>query len=115
MRKHMIIAAAVALAGCTTTSGIQPIGPDTFLLSKGQGHGFSGSAGLKGEVVREANEFCRRTGKQMKVHSMAEQPQGPMGYPSIELQFLCLADGDKELTRPKLEPAPSAVIENRTR
>ena len=49
-------------SGCTTSTGIVKITDDTYMLGKHVSVGWSGSV-LKEELYREANKYCKKTGK----------------------------------------------------
>src|SRR5437868_10048273 len=92
------------LVACASNSGVVPIGPDTFMLSRQAATGFSGLGNLKAEALREAQQYCTSRGKVMQiVNSTESQPPYVLGnFPKTEIQFMCLSANDPELTRPKM-------------
>jgi hypothetical protein len=102
------------LVGCASNSGVVPIGPDTFMVSRQAATGFSGLGNLKAEALREAEEFCAGKGKTMQiVNSTESQPPYIFGnFPKAEVQFMCLDAGDPELARPKMRKEADVVIES---
>lgn len=106
---------AIFLAGCASNSGVIPIGPDTFMVSRQAATGFSGSGTLKGEAFQEANQYCLNQKKMLQVVNTTEaQPPYILGnFPKVELQFMCLDAKDSELARPKLRKEADTVIEIR--
>ena len=113
--KRVCAALVALLAGCASNSGVVPIGPDTYMVSRQAATGFSGTGDLKAEAFREANEYCVAQKKVMQVVRTSEaQPPFVLGnYPRAEVQFMCLAPGDPELARPKLRKESDAVIQLR--
>ena len=105
----------IIIAGCAAHSGVVPIGPDTYMISRQAATGFSGSGNLKAEALREAHEFCLSQKKTMQiVHTSEASPPYVFGnFPKAEIQFLCLSPGDPELVRPKPKKDPDTVIEIR--
>ena len=101
------------LIGCASSSGVVPIGPDTFLISRQAGSGFTGLGSLKADAFGEASRFCVSQNKYIRVVNTTESsPPYLFGnFPRAEVQFMCLEKGDSELTRPKLESRPDTVIE----
>jgi hypothetical protein len=102
------------LIGCaSTTTGVVPMGRDTYMIAKEQGSGFPGLGTMKGEIITEAVQFCAKQGKEFQIISTKEtQPPYILGnYPRSEIEFMCLNAGDKELQRPKLQPVPNTVIQ----
>jgi hypothetical protein len=112
MRRAVALCVAV-IAGCATNSGVMPLGPDTYLVTREAGTGFSGTASLKADAFREAGGYCAKQGKEFQVVSTSEsKPPFVFGnYLRAEVQFMCLAKGDRDLARPKMRPAPDTVIE----
>jgi len=92
MNAKIILQLSVLLiAGCATTSGIVPLGPDRYLVTRRAAAGSSGSEDLKADALREANQYCRSQHRKMQVLSTAEvQPPFIMGnFPKAEVQFEC--------------------------
>src|SRR2546428_841808 len=106
---------AMLLAGCASNSGVIPIGPDTFMVSRQAATGFSGAGNLKAEAFQEANHYCLNHKKQLQVvHTAEAQPPYVWGnFPKVEVQFMCLDANDAELVRPKLRKEADTVIEIR--
>jgi hypothetical protein len=115
MKTLTALALAATLAGCASSSGIVPIGPDTFMSSKQAATGFPGLGSQKAELLAEANGYCAKAGKVMMVtHTAETQPPYVMGnFPRSEITFMCLDKGDPQLKRPRLEKEASTVVEVR--
>ena len=103
------------LVGCASNSGVVPIGPDTFMVSRQAATGFSGSGTLKAEAFQEANQYCISQKKKLQVVNTSEaQPPYILGnFPKAEVQFMCLDASDSELARPKLRKDADTIIEIR--
>ena len=99
--------------GCASHSGVVPIGPDTFMVSRQAATGFSGMGTLKADAFREANQYCISQNKNIRVVNTQESspPYVWGNFPRAEIQFMCLDKTDVELTRPKKEKTPDTVIE----
>ncbi len=109
------------LVGCATNSGVVPLGPDTYLVSR-QGSGFwVMPTSLRNEALKEANQYCTNNKKKFSIVRIEMLPQIPLGqpggprFPSAEIHFMCLNDNDRELTRPKMQREPDTIIENRVK
>ena len=89
----VVAGVAILLSGCAANSGVAPMGPDTYLVSRQAATGFSGAGDLKAEALREANQHCLSLGREMHVVSATEaRPPYLLGnYPKAEVQFKCLA------------------------
>ena len=113
MRKTIgIVAIALALNACASHTGVVPMGRDTFMIAKQQATGFPGLGNMKAEIIAEASQYCAAQGKELQIVSTQEtQPPYILGnYPRSEILFMCLAAGNQELQRPKLQKAPDTAI-----
>ena len=113
--KRYLIFAVLAITGCASNSGVVPIGPDTFMVSRQAATGFSGLGTLKADAFHEANQYCASQGKYIRVVNTSDSaPPYVFGnFPRSEIQFMCLDKADAELTRPKMQKSPDTVIEVR--
>ena len=110
--KRIIIALAVSLAGCAS-SGVIPIGQDTYMISKQSSTGFHSAGSVKADIYQEGFAYC--AGKDKEFQPVNER--GVDGIPgrsfaSAEIQFRCLSKGDPELSRPTMKPIANIRIEN---
>lgn len=88
MRTRVTYCSALLLvAGCASNSGVAPIGPDTFMVSRQAATGFSGAGTLKAEALREANQYCLGQKKVMQVtHTSEAAPPFVLGnFPKAEV------------------------------
>ena len=51
------------LTGCALSSGVVPVGPDTYVLSEMRAPVRGGGAEAQRVVLAEADEFCRQQGR----------------------------------------------------
>ena len=111
--KIIFIASVVFLAGCATTSGVAPLGEDTFLISRNGAGFWSSTAQIKAEALKDADTFCTEKGKKLQtVRTAQHEASGrPGDFPGAEVQFMCLNANDPELNRPKLRKEANSVIE----
>jgi len=105
----------IILSGCAIHSGVVPIGQDTYMVSRQAATGFTGMGSLKADAFREASEYCVSQNKKIQVVNTNEsQPPYVLGnFPRIEMQFMCLGEGDIELGRPKMKKGADVVIEQK--
>jgi hypothetical protein len=103
----------IAFSGCAIHSGVVPIGPDTYMVSRQAASGFTGMGSLKADAFREASEYCISRNKKIQVvNTIESRPPYILGnFPRAEIQFMCLGEGDRELVRPKLKKEADVVIE----
>jgi hypothetical protein len=102
VRPIVVVGCGVA-AGCTSSTGILPAGPDTYTLTE--------RADFRDEAQRaaltKANEYCATQGRQFVPSTM-----GPSG-PAYTVTFRCLAPNDPAVAAYRLQRAPNVIIEQR--
>ena len=82
--------AIIGLAGCSSGGPVKT-GPDSYYLTKkSAGCGFTGGEGSKASLMREADAFCAKQGKQ----AIIDKAQAHNGIPfarcaSAEVTFSC--------------------------
>lgn len=110
--RGICVISVVIFAGCASNSGVVPISQDTFMVSRQAATGFSGLGNLKAKAYQQAAQFCTSSGKTLQpVHTNESQPPYILGnFPRVELEFMCLTDGDSQLGRPKFQKDPDTVI-----
>lgn len=91
------------------------MGKDTFMIAKQQATGFPGLGNMKAEIIAEGSRHCASLGKEFQIVSAQDsKPPYILGnYPRSEIQFMCVAEDDKELQPPKTQKGPQTVIEVR--
>lgn len=103
------------LAGCAST-GVVPMGPDTFMVAKQSATGFSSGGEVAADLYREAGTYCAGQGKQMIPVNTLERDGVPgRNFANARLEFRCLAQDDPENRRPTMRPTPNVRIETTTK
>lgn len=98
------------VTGCATSTGVVPIGQDTYMIGKSTNLQVS-SSGIKANAFREAQKFCAKQSKQVQVVRTSEKDMVlGSNMATVELQFMCLSEGDAELQRPKLQKEADKVV-----
>jgi len=110
-----IIYLLLVLAGCSSTTGVQKMGPDTYTISigvHGAGSVSSNDAKAKKESLDEANKYCASIGKDILVQTT--NMRSSYSGSTSELIFQCIdATDPKQNIRPTYRKSPDMVIENR--
>lgn len=114
LRILFVVALLGLIAACTST-GVTPMGRDTYMIAR-KGTAVSSGSGLKAALLREANEWCTKQGLVMVVVSTKALDGIPgVQFANAELVFRAVKAGDVEDVRTNLEKAPDRVIEVRDR
>ena len=96
MRRTILV--ALILTGCAATTGVLPMGNDTYTLSvgfRGAGSSTGNDISAKRQAFADANEFCAKMGKQLLVKNISLNTT--TNGSTSELVFKCLDQGAPEL------------------
>ena len=96
-----------------SSTGVVPIGKDTYMVSIQAAIGFSGSGKLKSKAIKEATEYCTNLNKSLQIVSTweASPPYILANFPKAEITFMCLNQNDPEYARPKLKPEADTNVD----
>ena len=84
------------------------------MVSKQTATGYQSAVGIKGEILREADEFCAKQGLVMVIVSLNTKDGVPgRSYATAELVFRAVRPEDAENQRPQLERGADTTIEIR--
>ena len=105
------------LAGCASSSGILPAGPNTYTLEERAAPIRGGSQEAERAALTKADDYCRQSGRQFVPSTMGKNadvpnPYGPTGY---SVTFKCLPANDPAVASYQLQQAPNVIIEQRNR
>ena len=79
------------MLGCSST-GVVPMDKGTYLIAKKSAQvGFGPPIAVKGEVYREANDFCAMEGKAVETIKLDETHSGFARSAAVSLEFRCVA------------------------
>jgi hypothetical protein len=92
-RTHLnkiILTIAILMVGCASTTGVVPIGKDTYMIVR-EDNGPAASLGtIKAATFKEAGAFCSGKGKTMQVSKESDTPRSFGQFPQTTLQFTCV-------------------------
>jgi hypothetical protein len=86
-----VVIGALAISGCVSNTGVQPIGNDTYTLSVGvsaTGSVSRNDTSSKQKAIEQANQYCAKLGKQLTVERISLNSS--MAGSTSELIFKCL-------------------------
>src|SRR5689334_8267784 len=90
---HGLATVVILAAGCASSDPVS-MGKDTYMLSNTGAWSWSSGAGLKGELFREADAFCRGQAKQLMPLNTRSNDGSFSQFAHAELQFRCTLEGD---------------------
>lgn len=78
------------ITGCANTSGVVPLGNETYLISRSQkGFDVTGSA-VKADAIKEANEYCESMQKEIGSIKTTQKDMVPFKSDAqAEIEFKC--------------------------
>ena len=116
-RTIILLIATILIASCAASTGILPVGPNTYTVSERLAPIRGGGTEAQRIALTEANAFCQKQNL-VFVPTMLGQagnlnnPYGPTGY---SVTFHCLMPDDPAVAKFQLERAPDLVLERRDR
>jgi hypothetical protein len=95
MRFSFALALALACGGCATSTGIIPVGPDTFTVSEMRAPALGGGPAAQRAVLAEASAFCAAGGRVVAPVFMRPDgdPYTPYYPTAYDATFRCVPPG----------------------
>lgn len=88
--RNIAILVALAVSACgTNSSGVVPIGPDTYMIGGEGGYWNTGGANVAATLFKEANAFCAQQGKTMSALGAQTQDMSMGNWASAGVRFRC--------------------------
>jgi hypothetical protein len=115
MRNMLPLTLGVCLAGCATSSGILPAGPNTYTLREHYAPVRGGASAAQQDALTSANAFCTQQGRQFVPTLMNASGSNPYGQTDYSVTFMCLPPDDPRVKNFQIQQAPNLVIEERNR
>jgi hypothetical protein len=104
--RALAVTGALVTASCAGTIGVQPAGPNVWVVSEMRAPVLGGGRAAQDAALREANGFCAQQGRVFVPMDM--QPGGfvysPYGPTSFTTHFQCLAQDDPAVARMRQAP-----------
>ncbi len=92
MRYFSAIAIIALLAGCVSTSGIVPIGEDSYMVSRSEKGFDTTGTRVKADALKEANAHCSSLGKTIKVLKAEQKDMVPFKSDAqATVEFSCVS------------------------
>lgn len=88
--KLIYLCMLIAVTGCASTTGVVPMGKDTYMIAR-EDNGLAASLGaIKAATFKEAADFCSTKGKSMQVTKESDTPRSFGQFPQTSVQFTCV-------------------------
>ena len=96
MRHLATTTLALLVAGCATTTGIVPVGPNTYAVSEMRAPVRGGGLEARRVVLAEANGFCQQQGRAFVPIDLRPDgdPWTPYWPTAFDATFQCLPPND---------------------
>ena len=88
--KLYILALSLVLSGCASTTGVVPMGKDTYMIAREDNSPAASLGDIKAATIKEAGSFCAGQGKTMQVTKESDTPRSFGQFPQTTLQFTCV-------------------------
>ena len=89
--RALLVLGFVVLASCTRSSGVWPVGPDTYTIMTAAGTLAGGAPEARKIALVQATEYCNQQGTEILVISNNVSKDN---VTNAEITFRCLAKGD---------------------
>ena len=88
--KSITLLSTIFLAGCAATTGVMPIGHETYMVSHRDNGPMASLGALKAAAYQDATNFCTAKRKSLKVIKSNDIPRSFGQFPETEVQFMCV-------------------------
>ena len=94
IRRPVAMCIAVALGACGASSGIVPVGIDTYAVSEMRSQALGGGAQARAIVLAEAAGFCQQQGRSVSLLDLRPggDPRGVYWPTAFGATFQCVAE-----------------------
>jgi hypothetical protein len=101
MRRFSIaIIITVLLVGCTTSTGVIPAGPNSYVLTVRMSPIMGGAMAAQPVALERASDYCQGQGRDMMlVNSQVIAEREAVTPPQYSITFRCLLPTDPEFKR----------------
>lgn len=98
-RSIVTVLTLLAVSGCAGVTDVVSTGPGTYIVASHGVMGWSSGGAQKAKAFQDANDYCKRLGKQMLPINSGETPGGFGRIASGEVEFRCLNPDDPAFQR----------------
>ena len=92
MRIALALIIAAPLVGCAGATHVVSTGPGTYMVASHGTMGWSSGPAQKAKAFEEANDYCKKLGREMQPINSSETESGFGKIASGEVDFRCVAN-----------------------
>ena len=103
MKKLVLISSVCLLTACVSSSGVMPMGKDTYTLTVSVSDSVFDSENAtkaKKEVMSQSASYCKTLNKEILVKNISSNTSGKSSTSNYDIVFQCLNANDSALTKP---------------
>ena len=89
--KLLILLPTLLFAACATSSGVVPVGPDTYSIARSDKGPAGSLMDVKAAAYKDAATYCAASGKTFQFIRSNDVPRAFLPVPETEVQFSCVA------------------------
>jgi hypothetical protein len=91
MKKLFFVSSILILSACANTSGVVPLGDESYLISRSEkGFDVTGSA-VKADAIKEANKYCKSINQTIEILKVTQKDMVPFKSDAqAEIEFKCV-------------------------
>jgi hypothetical protein len=93
VKKLLLVPSICLLTACVSSSGILPMGKDTYTLTVSESDSLFDSENAtkaKKEVMNQATAYCKNLNKEVLVKNMSNTTSGKTSTSSYDIVFQCV-------------------------
>lgn len=88
--KNVLLASAIFLFGCSSTTGVIPTGNDSYMIAKEDNSPMASIGTIKAATFKEAAAFCALKSKALQTVKETDTPRSFGQFPQTTLHFTCI-------------------------
>jgi len=102
MKKLILLSSVCVLSACVSSSGVLPMGKDTYTLTVSVSDSVFDSENAtkaKKEVMSQSTAYCKNLNKEVLVKNISSNTSGKSSTSNYDIIFQCLNASDPALTK----------------
>ncbi|MGJ8694617.1 MAG: hypothetical protein ACSHW0_19340 [Thalassotalea sp.] len=88
--KLFIISLFLLISGCSSTTGVIPMGNEKYMVSHSDNGPLASLGNLKALAYKDASKFCKSKNLSLEILKSNDVPRSLGQFPETEVQFTCV-------------------------